>query len=420
VGAIGLLAVVLAVSLRHLSDAPPIPAEEHFRLGEHLHDTGILSIDGTPALFRAPGFPFFVALVLHLRDALAPGLDGARAVVLGHGFLLALGALALFLHSARSLPVPAAFAVGLLYALNPLSLALAQALTYPTLHVVLVTGATIALTHGLRDRARPWWILGAGLLWGATTLVRPVSLILPPFVFLLARWTGGRGSWRASLRLTGLFTLGLALVIAPYTIRNYRVSGRLVIVNAQEGFSLWGLAATRNPAGDFEEWAELWGAQGIALFSRATGSDGYSTEALYANTLAANDAFRHEAFRNLRREPARVAANSARNFYEFNADSMGWWLDYRDYVGEGGAFHRRIGPAKVVLVALLLAALLGLGRGLRDGETQARVVATLYAMFCLADCMGFHMARYNYVRLALALLAIPLALRLIAGRTRPD
>ena len=166
-----------------------------------------------------------MAAVLHLRDALAPGLESRRAVALAQGCLLSLGALALFLHSSRSHPLPVALAVGVLYSFHPLNLAIARVLSYYTLHIVLVTVATLALSSALQSgRRRLPWALAAGVLWGVATLVRPVSLLLPPFVLLLARWVGGKGSWRGAVRFTCLFTLGMALVIAPYSLRNYRLT----------------------------------------------------------------------------------------------------------------------------------------------------------------------------------------------------
>jgi hypothetical protein len=134
------------------------------------------------------------------------------------------------------------------------------------------------------------------------TLVRPVSLLLPPFVLLAARWAGGRGSWRAAVRFSCLFTLGMALIIAPFTLRNYRLTKRVIVVNAQDGYAIWGLSATKNPAGDIAAWGMLWKEEGERIFRSVTGSS-YSIETLYEHDLALNDAFRAEAIRNIRRDP---------------------------------------------------------------------------------------------------------------------
>jgi hypothetical protein len=410
--ALALIVLTLFFNLMYLAVAPPLAEEEHFQLGEHLHATGVLSINDTPAFFRPPGFPVFVAMVLHLRDALAPGVDGRRAVALAHGGLLSLGAVALFLHTSRGQPVPIAFAAGVLYAFHPLSLFIARVLTYYLLHIVLVTIATLALSHALRSgRRRLAWGLAAGLLWGVATVVRPVSLLLPPFILLLARWVDGKGAWRRSLAFTSLFTLGMALVVSPVTLRNYRLSHRLVVVNAQDGYAFWGLSASRNPGGDIAEWAAMWREHGEPIFKRVSGGAAYSIEALYENPVALNDAFRAEAGRNIREHPGRFAANVLGNLLAFNVDSSHRWLDRLDYVREGWDWPPRAALAKLFNAGILVLALVGVVRGLRAGDTHARAVAAIYAMFLVAHCMVILLTRYTYVRLPLVLVAFPLALR---------
>jgi hypothetical protein len=413
-GALVLLGLSLFVNGRYLARAPTVVGEEHFQLGERLYATGILSLNNSPALFRPPGYPAFVAMVLRLRDVLSPGLDSQRAAALANAALLSLGALALYLHTSRHRSVPLAFAVGALYAFHPVNRIIARVIAYSTLHIVCITIATLALSCALQQRTsrrRLIWELGAGVLWGVTTLVRPVSLILPPFVLLLARWHGGKESWRSALRFTGLFTLGMALVIAPYTFRNYRLSHRLVVVNAQEGWAFWALSATRDPQGG-AAWNTIWREQGEPLFKRVSGAPGYSIEALYENVLALNDAYRAEAVRNIRRDPRGFAVNVLKNFYLFNTDSMFWFIDFLP----DGWDPRRDAAFKFFSVMIFLLGLAGVVRGLRNGETHARTVAIIYAMFCVAHCIAFLMARYNYVRLPLALLAVPLVLRRRDGR----
>ena len=139
---------------------------------------------------------------------------------------------------------------------------------------------------------------------------------------------------------------------------------------------------------------------GASLFARGAGGTPYSVDALYAHTVAANDAFRAEAARNIRDEPGRFARNILANLYLFNADSMAWWIDDL----------RLPGPGKAMSVMVLLLGALGLIRGLRDGRTDARVIATVYVMFAAAHSIAFFHPRYDYVRLPLFLLAVPMAL----------
>lgn len=411
-GACAVLVLTLFFNIRYLATAHLSAEEEHFLLGQHLHATGVLSIDGTPAFFRPPGFPAFVAFVLRVRDAASLPLDDKRAVALGHACLLSLGGVALFLHTVRRHPVAVAFAAGVLFAFHPLNLLIARNLTYYTLHIVLVAVATLALSCAVssQGRRRTASALGAGLLWGAATLVRPMSLLLPPFLLLLARWVGGKGSWSRALGFTCLVTAGMAVVVAPYTLRNYRLTHRLIVVNAQDGFALWGLAVTNKPAGDTGEWFTLWREEGERIFTRATGVSPYTIESLYPHVLALNDAFRAEARQAIGRDPARFARNAASNLVAFNVDYTHVWLRL-GYVSEGWDWPPRVFLAQLLGWSVLVFALAGVVRGLHEGDADARMVAAVYCMFWAAHGMVILMSRYTYVRFPLVLVAFPLALR---------
>ena len=60
---------------------------------------------------------------------------------------------------------------------------------------------------------------------------------------------------------------------------------------------------------------------------------------------------------------------------------------------------------------MLLLGLAGIIHGLRDGDTHARVIITIYSMFLAAHSMVILMSRYSYVRLPLLLMALPFVLR---------
>jgi hypothetical protein len=357
----------------------------------------------------------FVALVLHARDILVPWLDDVSAGAYGQALLLSLCGLALFLHVSRDHPSPVAFGGGALFALHPVQFIFARHLTYYTLHMVGVTVATLVLARAVRSdadgRSRRAWILAAGSLWGAVTLVRAVSLVLPPFILLLALWHHGRGGWRAAVRFTATFTLAMAAIVVPYTVRNYRATGRVIAVNAQGGQALWGLALSENPRGDSAEWMHLWWTRGEGLFAEATGGLAYSVEALNAHTMAVDDRFRRDALENMRRHPARFVRNVASNALAFNIDYTHRWLERLAKLRDGRHGLARVAAAQVLGWSILLFALAGMVRGLRDGDTDARVLAAVYCMFWAAHCLTILMTRYTYVRFPLVLIALPLGLR---------
>lgn len=172
--------------------------EDHFDKGVSLYETGSMSLGSKPMVFRPPGYPVFVAATLALRDAaisigrpLSGGVSpsgGRRVAVLAvHAALLGvLGAAILWFAIDRTgTLVAAACAVGV--ACNPLLVLLAGHVSYELLHLVLVTIATLMLLRragdGEPDGAT---MFGNGLVWGAATLVKSVTLIAPAFVLLWA------------------------------------------------------------------------------------------------------------------------------------------------------------------------------------------------------------------------------------------
>jgi 4-amino-4-deoxy-L-arabinose transferase-like glycosyltransferase len=83
-------------------------------------------------------------------------------------------------------------------------------------------------------RARGWaWRLGAGLVLGAATLTQPALMLLAgifPVYELLRRAPPLRAAGRLALLL-----LGMAAVISPWSLRNYRIFGEVVPVSTNGG-----------------------------------------------------------------------------------------------------------------------------------------------------------------------------------------
>jgi len=79
--------------------------------------------------------------------------------------------------------------------------------------------------------------LAAGLLLGASILTQPTFLLMVG-VFAVVEVVRGPLSWSAARRLA-LLVVGAALVVAPWTLRNYLASGSFLLVSANGGQTLW-------------------------------------------------------------------------------------------------------------------------------------------------------------------------------------
>ena len=108
--------------------------------------------------------------------------------------------------------------------------------------VLLVTLMLSSALVWLRWWHRGGWLTStsAGLLLGVFALARPNALALAPVVWLWSLWVARRKREPGRLRaaLLGL-PLGVAVAIAPATIRNYAVAGEFVPITANVGVNLY-------------------------------------------------------------------------------------------------------------------------------------------------------------------------------------
>jgi hypothetical protein len=94
------------------------------------------------------------------------------------------------------------------------------------LFTVLITAASLLWVIGLRGSDSRLALLASGLLFGACALTRSYAVVLLPLAGGLALAAHLRGSDR--LKRAGLIAaLGMALVLLPWTARNYAVHGVL-------------------------------------------------------------------------------------------------------------------------------------------------------------------------------------------------
>jgi hypothetical protein len=248
-------------------------------------------------------------------------------------------------------------------------------------------------------------------------------LILPPFVFLLARLRRA-DAWRSAALFTLIFTAGMAIPILPYAVRNYAITRRIVPVNVQGGFALWATTAGRpQPPEAFLSWPQLWEQYGMTLYRQVTGDSEYDRAVFSTRVVELEDAFRRQALRNVRRDPYVYFSNVANNLWRFGSDAMGSWastfaeLNYR--------------PADRTLVVLntygwglLLLALPGLAWGLWRRHATAWTVFLVFVTLATAHSVTFLNARYTYVKLPLLAMGLALTLealgesRLAVGRVR--
>ena len=105
-----------------------------------------------------------------------------------------------------------------------------------TLHLVLLAWALV-LTMLLARKPAGVLALATGTLWGLLVLGRPATLAFLPLVMLWLWWN--HCSWHDLLKLSALLLVAVIVVLLPWTVRNYRIHDRLVLVSTNSGATFW-------------------------------------------------------------------------------------------------------------------------------------------------------------------------------------
>jgi hypothetical protein len=189
-----------------------------------------------------PGYSLWLAFIYRL--------SGTRSVLVVQLVQLTLDALFVLLITGTGVTAygwRAGLAAGVLAAMSPL-LAFngATPLADSPTAWMIVGGAWMLL---LAMKRLSWrWALGAGLMMGASCWLRANALLLGLWCAVaLALFV--QASWPVALRLSGIFLLGVLLLVAPVIVRNSRAFHAFVPGGMGVGTNLWeGLGETSRAA----------------------------------------------------------------------------------------------------------------------------------------------------------------------------
>jgi len=170
-----------------------------------------------PTLFRTPGYPIFVGLVVGAGKLplvvvyVLQSVGDTITTLLVAGIGWAVGS--------RRVGVVSAF----VYALNPFAAVFAgQIMTESMATFVLMSIVyALVLMRPLRSIAPVFRWIGLGAMFGLLTLVRP-TFALVPAIFALTLFEPSH--WRQQVRGWALAAAGCALVVAPWVGRNWVVT----------------------------------------------------------------------------------------------------------------------------------------------------------------------------------------------------
>lgn len=147
---------------------------------------------------------------------------------------------------------------------------------------VMLLALTVWLFLDAFDRRSAWRFGASGAMLGILILLREEMLVLLPSLWLLTVW---KGRPRPAARHLAAYVMTALLIVGAYSIRNYRVTGRPILVTAHGGETLWISA---------KGWSE-WHFDDPELRRLTSGLD----------YVQRNEALQHDAWRMIAAAPGR-------------------------------------------------------------------------------------------------------------------
>ncbi len=232
---LGATFLVRLIYLLELSRQPgfSVPMVDEKWHWEWAHEILTKSFWGEDAYFRAPLYPYFLAFLAWITGSSIFWMKFLQLTVcLGTAFFLFRLAEHLFGRTA-------AVAEGLMYAFYGTLIYYESMFLIPVVFLFFVVWGMYRLVVYRESTATKTW-LATGLVFGLAAISRPnILLVIPLFMIWLFLERRRAAAFLQRLRRPVLLAVGVAIVIAPVTIRNYVVTGDFILISSQGGVNLY-------------------------------------------------------------------------------------------------------------------------------------------------------------------------------------
>lgn len=320
------------------------------------------------ALLRTPGYPLLIHFV-YATVGEKPWAVILVQVVLGVFTVWLTYVVGLEFFGPR-----AARLASLALAIDPISIIMTNYLMAEALFTCVLVAGFLCWSRALRQRSHGW-SAEAGILLGASVLIRPVAMylavVLVPVGLVLCR-----DRWATRLALIGVFLLTFALPVGGWIIRNHRVTG-VPIVSTVEGINLLYYRAAGAVAEDEGlSWSEARRRLRVTFEERIQAGMNRAELSRHARLLAFETLINHPV-------GAGVAAvkGAARLLTGPGKESLFRLLGAAEpYEIESGLHAFLVGLEILVLVIIMLGAALGCYRLLRS-RRYFEVIAVVSVIF---------------------------------------
>lgn len=217
---------LVGITLAHPEGGVLIDSRSYLEMADDVLEFGPFGDPEVSDLHRTPGYPVFVALVQMITATQYLGVIAAQLLGIGIACLL-------LVRIGSMLGAPRAGVAGAyVYALSPNAAMWSLTIMSESLFAVLLA---LALWTWLRSReaGRIGWVAATGAILGLASLVRPIGLPLIGVWTVSDLWRawGPAGRRHAVARMAAMVG-GLALVLAPWVVRNWITFGDAVFSRA--------------------------------------------------------------------------------------------------------------------------------------------------------------------------------------------
>jgi hypothetical protein len=186
----------------------------------------------TTLLRHSPGYSIYLAAIYSLLG------ESYYNVQLIQNALNSLSAVLIFLIAGNLLTWPVGVVAGLVAALSHHFSYYSNFILPDSLCALpLLAAVYLIVTTKRRPKRAVWACAVAGVMIGLSTWLRPNTLLLGLFLAVLLSVLSVR-RWQAAKRAWVIAVLPF-IIIAPVTIRNYIIFGKLVPISANTGIVLW-------------------------------------------------------------------------------------------------------------------------------------------------------------------------------------
>ncbi|HHL38938.1 MAG TPA: hypothetical protein ENJ37_00345 [Deltaproteobacteria bacterium] len=360
----------------------------------------VLEPGGAPVLWRPPLYILFLAAFHGLPADPYPFVVAAQVAMNGlTGVVLYRTASRLF-DGATAMAAALALAVHPIFVFNALRL---MPETFFSLLLAVLAALTARFFAGREPGPKD--AAAVGLVTGLLSLTRASIQFYIPFLAAAALLAGERGRRAAVVKAAALAAVVMAAVVAPWTVRNYLVSGEFIAIDTSGGYTFWignrtatdGLDDDPLTAEQFDEIK-----RDIARILGMEYTDDFDISTTAWGSARASSLLYREGLRNVLAEPVETVLLAIRKLYRF-------WFSY---VGSGRGFQAAIA---LLQAAVLLPALAGLYIHIRDGGLR-RSRGVLAFLSIVLYFMLLHMAATANARYSVPVLPYVMPFAVVAAR----